>query len=55
MAIVTTHSGARMLEDQTLQNVVSWGPLGDCFVVKVRLSSPLAHALLSIHTRPGHE
>ena len=25
----------RMLEDPSFQNVVSWGPLGDCFVVKV--------------------
>ncbi|KAJ7822678.1 HSF-type DNA-binding-domain-containing protein [Mycena leptocephala] len=24
----------KMLEDQTFQNVVSWGPQGDCFVVK---------------------
>lgn len=29
----------RMLEDQTFQNVVSWGPQGDCFVVKVGLRS----------------
>jgi osomolarity two-component system response regulator SKN7 len=27
----------RMLEDQTFQNVVSWGPQGDCFVVKVHM------------------
>ena len=25
----------RMLEDPSFQNVVSWGPSGDCFVVKV--------------------
>lgn len=25
-----------MLEDPGLQNIVSWGPKGDCFVVKVR-------------------
>ncbi|KAJ3807349.1 HSF-type DNA-binding-domain-containing protein, partial [Lentinula aff. lateritia] len=24
----------RMLEDQSFQDVVSWGPHGDCFVVK---------------------
>lgn len=24
----------RMLEDQSFQHVVSWGPQGDCFVVK---------------------
>ena len=24
-----------MLEDPTFQEVVSWGPAGDCFVVKV--------------------
>lgn len=28
-----------MLEDPAFQSVVCWGPLGDCFVVKVR---PLA-------------
>lgn len=28
-----------MLEDQSFQHVVSWGPHGDCFVVKVRLQS----------------
>ena len=26
-----------MLEEPSFQNVVSWGPLGDCFVVKVCL------------------
>ena len=25
----------RMLEDQSFAHVVSWGPNGDCFVVKV--------------------
>lgn len=29
----------RMLEDPAFQSVVSWGPQGDCFVVKVRLHS----------------
>ena len=28
----------RMLEDQSVHHVVSWGPHGDCFVVKVRAS-----------------
>lgn len=26
-----------MLEDQSFQSVVSWGPQGDCFVVKVNI------------------
>ena len=26
----------RMLEDQSFQHVVAWGPQGDCFVVKAR-------------------
>lgn len=30
----------RMLEDPAFQNVVSWGPQGDCFVVKVCPISP---------------
>jgi hypothetical protein len=28
---------ARMLEDPSFQPIVSWGPQGDCFVVKVNL------------------
>ena len=28
--------GARMLEDQSFQSVVSWNAAGDAFVVKVR-------------------
>lgn len=28
-------SRLRMLEDQSFAHVVSWGPGGDCFVVKV--------------------
>jgi len=30
-------TSSRMLEDQSFQSVVCWGPLGDCFVVKVPL------------------
>jgi hypothetical protein len=43
-----------MLEEQSFQHVVSWGPQGDCFVVKVRPSS----CNLSYETQPtipGHE
>lgn len=29
------HRSSRMLEDQSFAHVVSWGPDGDCFVVKV--------------------
>ena len=31
-----TYGSNRMLEDPAFQSVVSWGPQGDCFVVKVR-------------------
>jgi len=36
----------RMLEDPSFQRVVSWGPNGDCFVVKVRYRLPRADVRL---------
>ena len=34
------HPSSRMLEDQSFAHVVSWGPNGDCFVVKVCAGVP---------------
>ena len=42
-----------MLEDHTFSHVVSWGPNGDYFVVKVR-PSPMITFLLT-HLCSGHE
>lgn len=47
----------RMLEDPAFQSVVSWGPQGDCFVVKV-CHSPTLQSSLSPHPHrhiQGHE
>jgi osomolarity two-component system response regulator SKN7 len=37
-----------MLEDASVQDVVSWGPLGDCFIVKVCVFILISYILLPI-------
>jgi len=44
----------RMLEDPTFQSVVSWGPLGDCFVVKACQWRPYQYPS-SYSCLAGHE
>ena len=38
----------RMLEDPSFQNVVSWGPSGDCFVVKVCVFLLISYTILPV-------
>lgn len=50
---------SRMLEDPAFQSVVSWGPQGDCFVVKVchspTLQSSLSLLILTVTSKDMNE
>ena len=44
-----------MLEDPSFQNVVSWGPSGDCFVVKVCVFLLISYTILPVLFHIGYE
>lgn len=46
------HPSSRMLEDQSFAHVVSWGPNGDCFVVKVCTRRPIILSIGHAYRHP---